>query len=64
MTNESTEAVLQLCLQTQHENTKRAICRYAMTRISDLNELRQWASATELSKLMDWLDQLKLEDTK
>ena len=62
MTNESTEAVLDLCLQTQHENTKRAILNHIGQRVNDSVSVE--LVMRELQDVEDWIDQLKLEDTK
>lgn len=69
MTNESTEAVLELCLQTQHENTKRAI----LLAVKNCKKPRDWDRMPSSVRLeMNWMidrlistiDELKLEDTK
>lgn len=64
MTNESTEAVIELCLRTQHENTKRAICRELDQRIKELESIFKDSHAEVLAELEGWVESLKLEDTK
>ena len=62
MTNESTEAVLQLCLQTQHENTKRRIIKW-LEDSRHAHELNCHEDTVVL-KTIEWIEELKVEDTK
>ena len=64
MTNESTEAVLELCLQTQHENTKRAILNAIDAELGECEDQGEMQRVGALKELRVWIDELKLEDTK
>lgn len=62
MNQESTEAVLELCLHTQHENTKRAILN-RLTEQYDRNLCRA-EIIEEVEDIAYWIANLKLEDAK
>lgn len=63
MNPESTEAVIELCLRTQHENTKNAILKYIAQEYPDSVKYGQWmfSDADDIAK---FINDLKLEDTK
>ncbi len=63
MTNESTEAVLELCLKTQHENTKRAILKYIAQEYPISVEYGEW-QFSEAEDIAKFISELKLEDAK
>lgn len=64
MNQESTEVVLRHCLEVQHENTKNAIYREVGLRMVNRIGVGDTAEMRQLQQLMQWINELKLEDTK
>jgi hypothetical protein len=69
MNQESTEAVLELCIQTQHENTKKRACHllsgwYVTVERRGSKTFSHEQMLAMLSLLIKTVDEIKLEDTK
>lgn len=52
------------CCRSQHGNTKNAILKRIAERISIQSVTSEYPIMSELTELAEWIDQLKLEDTK
>jgi hypothetical protein len=62
MNQESIEAVWELCLQTQHENTVRTILQHLLEQYD--RTVCDEQIMIEIETIEQWIANLKLEDTK